>query len=761
MLTRFRLKGFKYSFVLIITFLHQGYSVDYFVAPAGKDSNSGSIQAPFATMRKAILVMKPGDVCYLRAGRYHEGIILENIHGLPESPLVFSAYKKEKVTVDGSEVINTKWSKEEGNIYKARIEKDIWQLFVGNKSMISARWPNTSWEEGAMFKQAASWAHQNEGSEYGLMINDLAYHDLASEEKDFTGAIAILNIGSWATYTSPVTLHKKGSDRFEYNANVEKRLENPTFWNSYLKQGWYFLEASLACLDTAGEWYYNKDTRVLYFWPEENLDPNELEIKGKTITYSPHFIQSSHIQFKNIDFFGVTFNIEDSEHILIENCRLKYPSYSKRMLGSLEGPDVTRISNQDGESSNNIIRNCEFTLSDGTGIQIEGKNNRIENCYFHHLDYSGVSSLGSAINGTNGIGTVIRRNTVHTNGGAQGILGGKNNLIELNHIYDIGRLQSDGAQIHISPTQQPGTIVRYNWVHDAAQSSPYSKPKHGIRFDGSFIGYKMGKRDHPHQGTAHHNVVWNTNDFYIKGDEHQVYNNLSFDNINNDLGIRSRVGQPTPKGFLDGYDYNTGWTPGADHPEENDLTITRNNLAGQISSSKVKNTIGLPGRHSNNIEDDVRNQLRDPDNLDFRPRKEAMVVDAGYYVEGVNENYAGETPDIGAYEYGDTIYWIPGQKREKASVSIPPNQAMQVKSDADLMFLEAYQVQLHEIYLGTDKSLVEKAGKVSAEYRQTISNNIYKPGLLEPGKTYYWRVDAVLGKQVVKGDVWSFTVEKK
>ena len=745
------------TIALICFFASTVSAATFYVSPSGLNTNEGTIQNPFATLQQAASVMKPGDVCYLREGRYHEALVLENLRGLPGSPIVFTAYKGEQVVLDGSEVIDAEWSVHEGNIYKARIESDIWQLFAGDKIMISARWPNARWEDGSMFNQPASWAHQNEGSGYGVMINDPAYQDLASENRDFTGAIAILNIGSWATYTSPVTRHEKGSNRFEYNTNLEKRLQNPEFWSSYLKQGWFFLEASLACLDTAGEWYYNKDTKYLYFWPEGDGDPTELKVKRKNVTYSPHFITSGHIHFKNIDFFAVTFHIEDSENIVIEDCRFTYPAYSRRMLGVLRGSEVTRISNREGGSSNNIIRNCEFSYTDGAGIRIEGENNLLENCYFHHLDYSGVSSLGSAISG--GSGTVIRRNTVHTNGGAQGIVGGRKCIIELNKVYDIGRLQSDGGQIHLGPGSQPGSVIRYNWVHDAVSCNPYSGMKHGIRLDGSFIGYKMGKRSYPHQGTVHHNVVWKAQDIYVKGDEHQVYNNLAFDNSNNDLAIRSRVGQPTPKDVLKGYDYTSLWVPGADHPLENDKSIIRNNLAGQISSSKTLKTIGLPGRHSNNLETDVRQQLRDPDNLDFRPPKDALVVDAGYYIEGVNENYLGETPDIGPYEYAATHYWIPGHKREAASVPVPPDGAVKAKPDADLMFLEAYRATSHDIYFGTDESLVEKAGRESAEYRQRITNNIYTPGLMEPGKTYFWRVDAVLDNRIVKGHVWEFTVE--
>jgi hypothetical protein len=46
------------------------YASVYFVAPAGKDINSGSISMPFATIQKAQEAVKPGDTVYIRGGVY-------------------------------------------------------------------------------------------------------------------------------------------------------------------------------------------------------------------------------------------------------------------------------------------------------------------------------------------------------------------------------------------------------------------------------------------------------------------------------------------------------------------------------------------------------------------------------------------------------------------------------------------------------------------------------------------------------------------
>ena len=104
-------------------------------------------------------------------------------------------------------------------------------------------------------------------------------------------------------------------------------------------------------------------------------------------------------------------------------------------------------------------------------------------------------------------------------------------------------------------------------------------------------------------------------------------------------------------------------------------------------------------------------------NYDFRPRKGSQLIDAGVVIVGVNDGtdptvqldeifpdpvadpdwktnplphnvdllysgqnrpYVGEAPDIGAYEYGDTVYWIPGYRYPHPSVPIPGDGAINV-----------------------------------------------------------------------------------
>ena len=136
------------------------------------------------------------------------------------------------------------------------------------------------------------------------------------------------------------------------------------------------------------------------------------------------------------------------------------------------------------------------------------------------------------------------------------------------------------------------------------------------------------------------------------------------------------------------------------------------------------------------------------------------MVDKGAPVEGKMIPFEGTAPDIGAYEYGAKSYWIPGFQDAIASVAIPKNKTKTAKTDADLMWLHAYQSKAAHIYFGSDRNVVENATQGSANYKGLFEHNIVNPGKLESGKTYYWRADALMSNgQVRKGNVWQFTVE--
>ena len=121
----------------------------------------------------------------------------------------------------------------------------------------------------------------------------------------------------------------------------------------------------------------------------------------------------------------------------------------------------------------------------------------------------------------------------------------------------------------------------------------------------------------------------------------------------------------------------------------------------------------------------------------------------------MTEGYKGKAPDIGAYEFGDTHYWIPGRQEKQAAMPIPVDKHPRTKVDTDLMYLIGLKGVKASVYLGqSEDSLALVATQNHPE------NIVNLPEPLQPSQTYFWRVDTEDSKgRIAKGKVWSFTTQ--
>jgi len=154
--------------------------------------------------------------------------------------------------------------------------------------------------------------------------------------------------------------------------------------------------------------------------------------------------------------------------------------------------------------------------------------------------------------------------------------------------------------------------------------------------------------------------------------------------------------------------------------------------------------------------------MEDTTHYDFRPKTTATAIfNKGIVVAGITNSVFGTAPDIGAYERGDSIYWIPGQRISKACFPILPDSTVNVPLTRDvLMWLQGYNAVSHQIYFGTNKNSVTNATTTNTEYKGILkgNRNVYTLPALVTGTTYFWRIDAVMAdNSVVKGNVWCFS----
>lgn len=732
---------------VVLTSFSSCRGTEYFVSNyGGYDYNPGTIDRPWQHIWRAALAMHPGDICTIRKGDYFEEITLSGMQGTADKPIVFRAYPGETVVLRGTfGPIPNPWFVYTENIYRNPLGYDIWQLFSDDEMLVNARWPNAHWHDFSVFNYT-KWGFSDKNSTYdqdtgtGIMV-DNGTQNLAKSGVNATGAIAILNIGSWLTWAGVVEKHVPGENSFSYDLKQVPKSVHFSAGDSR-----YFLEDKLEFLDSPGEWYYDKTTKDLYLWTKSSDHPLNHNIQGRRISYAFTITKgSSWIILSGLKFFATTVYIggknadEDVNNIRLESLHFSYPSYPKRMLKSLDLPDSTTLFYHGPltkHAGNFSVFNCTWEYADGQTISYRGADGVFENNLWHHNDFSCVGD--GELFESQGVRDVFIRNTVHSNGPSVGFSPGAGNpsdrqlgmpigdTVKLNLFYDLKYLQNDGAHIQTTPGPQNGTVLENNWCYDTM--------KWGMRFD----RVMQDNATWGYNGTMRYNVIWKTRGMSVKGDQHHVQNNLAFDNQTTLFDL-----------LLLGY-------PGSGVETENEHTVTTGNIlqTGACSEENNPTCKHIPGKFTNNVVGDVRSLLRDPDNLDFRPKPGSDLI----------------TKNIGPYgqesmEHGG-VYWIPGQQQVVASMPVPPSGTTTAKCDASLMWLGGYGASSHDLYLGMNKTAVSTANSTSPHDNMYYFGELKVPTnvvdikeTFEPGQTYYWRVD--VRRTVLNiGHVWEFQCQE-
>jgi len=780
------------------------FSQNIYVSPGGDDNNTGTLNSPKKTIQEAVSQINPGDTLFLREGSYHEEVIMNNINGSSSSPIVLSAFGDEVPVIDGTidlqeiKVPGTSWELATdvfpgtSTIFKLRIEQDVWQLFAKQPDKMSvpnasggeladyrlqvvARWPNgrtnpcdplkrkansTEALENTWWSFNTTWAYAaGPGTNHTTIKNNPSRYSLVRTGKSFQGGTAILSIVKQGPANTPVQIldHQAGSDVFTHSGiDTGHEIYSPTssLGPSYVIQ-------HLNALDAPGEWYYDKFTKTVYLWPEDNADPNSKDIRGKTQTYGFNLVDCEYIEFDGLGLFATSLKL-DGEHISFLNGAISYPDMPKTMLG-VYGSGIPAIDAR--KCWYFTMRNCIVEYSQYHIIEVKNVGSVFENNYFHHLGMMGMGTTGCFMN----INT-FRYNTLETIGHRA--------AVKCNSSPESGRDQSwnlldgwgflyanDGVGFQSSQGGSVNSLRSYNWF--------LRSDKPGHRYDGPEEG-----KGFPTLGLSHHLVGLRTKSVStnIKGDYNQVYNYLGIKstNENGDIAIR--------------WNLDTG--------EGNRHTVMRNCAADGINVGKWD---PLPCINSNNWDASEQGGSMlefhpDADLLDFRPKAGSPTVNAGYVVPGVTDGFLGPAPDIGAYEWGDDRYWIPGYKTRTTSLPIPGDCEEELPLDRDLIFRHAYLCDMAHVYFGTSSEAVGNAsistaripGDANIEAGDVVlvsldsgrniitptmlmgNPNEYDPApyllpddpytVLAANSTYYWRADAVgIDGIPRKGKVWSFS----
>ncbi|MCH2643127.1 MAG: hypothetical protein MKZ52_03550, partial [Candidatus Thalassarchaeum sp.] len=647
----------------------------------GNDSWAGTSDCPTASIQVAVDLAGQGGSIIVREGVYHEAITLD------EPGMRLKAADGERVILDGSRSVKDdlggSWSvhdssSPEGTVWKTDLSQDAWQLFVDYQEEMPARWPNANFSDGTALNDDEYWAHGSvdvddyetdattpcidgmvkyqSGSKYyclnylngELEDDNSSYtgHDgLIDSGVNATGAIAVLNIGSFRTWSRNVTSHNTSNGSFTFE-------EVPSSGWKY-KHHMYFLTQKLELLDVPGEWFFDHESpsNTVYYMPRDGRDPNDLNIRMKTQPYAILCSDDDGVVVEGFDYFATTFRLDDCDGSEIRNSTLLYPSTSKRSLGYAgEDMDNRHVSRVD-DCIGCLVDRCDFLYTDGAAFEAHGgasssQNNTINNSYFYHIDWSGSDqkSLMTTIM-MDGTTNRFTNNTMHKTGTSATIRIGNAPQIMFNEIYDTAYIQSDGTVVQMMQAEQQGATVAYNWIHDV--------PKYGIRMDGPFGGTNAGRN-----ASVHHNVLWNANGAIVaKGDYHSVTNNTvllgSEDDRNHIIVLYDSTG---------GNENSTIMSNVADSISGHRTNSNESNPIPENNTTIGNNWNGYDAQNAN---ESVAGMLVSPEMNDFRPvfGSEIDLMGAGAYSSTQNASVPADPFSFDP----STFYWLPGIKRNSSS----------------------------------------------------------------------------------------------
>ena len=667
---------------------HDDQTNYYVDGSSGDDTYPGTQACPTKTIQQAVTKAGSDDTITVASGTYMESVSIDS------EGQTLRAATGARVILDGSESVtgdlDATWTQhtelDSGWVWKVDLPKDAWQLFLSYEEEMPARWPNANFSDFSALDDENYWAHGTisgtdinnsdddgdgypdvgcpSGEELHLEGNDWhcveylngeleddpsccsSHTGLVDSGIDPVGSIAVLNIGSFRTWSREVLTFDSTEGSFTY-AQVPS-----SGWK--FKHHMYFLTQKLELLDTNGEWFFDDDSeeRTLYYMPRGDDDPNELDIRVKTKPYGVICDHYDNVKVEGIDFFAAAFKLDDCDESEIRNSTLLYPSTSKRSLGIAGEDQENRYVSRVDDCMGCLIDTCEFLYTDGAAFEAHGGTgssvgNQINNSYFYYIDWSGSDqiSLMTTI-AMSGSTNLFTNNTMHKTGTSATIRIGNSPQVMFNEIYDTAHLQSDGTIIQMMQGEQQGAEIAYNWVHDS--------PKYGIRMDGPFGGTNSGNN-----ASVHHNVVWNINGGIIsKGDYHNVSHNTAFDSPVDSSGRNDIV-------VL--YDDTGG----------NENSVVQYNAADRIAGHRTNTLQVSPFPQNSNISDNwngydsdnsgetIASQLADFTAFDFRPvvGSEIDLMLAGAYL---SSQTATAPSDPGNYD-PSTYYWNPGIKRDPLS----------------------------------------------------------------------------------------------
>lgn len=487
--------------------------MNFYVAPNGNDNWSGHLpypnrthtDGPFATLGRAQQAVrafkkqhptqKEGITVWLEGGRYelHQTFALTaEDRGTAQAPVRYAAWHRQTVSITGGKLISH-WQRvtdphilerlpetARGHVLQCDLHSQGIQnfgqltrrgfglpivpapleLFFRGEPMQLARWPIHGYTKIATTPagpQGGEFGY--EGDEPSRWSND---HDVwvhgywTFDWADSYEKIASIDTAKHLIHTVP--------PHGVYGYQIDSR--------------WYALNI-LEELAAPGEYYLDRDTGVLYFWPPASIHKGDTEVSILT-TPLITLTDASHVILDGLTIEcgrGCGVQIVGGDHNLLIHCTLRnFGEYAASIGDNTQNYQNaiytnTLLNRQSG--SHNGIEECAIYNTGSGGVLLGGGDrqtltpggNFVIGCTIH--DYNRWDFTYRAGVNIDGVGNCIAYNAIYNAPHNAILLSGNNHLIEFNDIHDVCLDTGDAGAFYMGrDLSMRGNTVRYNYFHN-------------------------------------------------------------------------------------------------------------------------------------------------------------------------------------------------------------------------------------------------------------------------------------------------------
>ncbi|GGZ13491.1 peptide-binding protein [Echinicola pacifica] len=437
-----------------------------YIGKQGADPADGTREAPFKLFSQAL-----DHARSLKAEQSKKEIILHVLPGeyqLEESLLIGPKLSGLKiigedaglVTLSGAKKLNLQWKQDSTGIYSAALAEDrqFDQFIVNGSPQILARYPNFD---------------ENGGDWQGHAADALSPERVQSWKNPKGGFFHAMHRGRWGGFHYEITgVSEEGE--VEWTGGFQNNRPSAPH------EKFRMVENIFEELDSPGEWFYDQEAGMLYFWPQEGMELDHSTFEIARLDDLIQIVGTEENPVRNIEVEGITFKytrrtfMKEYEQLL----RSDWSIYRGAAL-FVEGAEHCRITA------------CEFTDLGGNVIMVSGYNRNItiSKNHIHDSGASAISFVGkaSAVRSPSFTYTeYVPLSEMDTVSGPQTNEYPKNCLADNNLIYRIGRLEKQAAGVQIAMAMD--ITVSHNSIYDV--------PRAGINIgDGTWGGHVISYND--------------------------------------------------------------------------------------------------------------------------------------------------------------------------------------------------------------------------------------------------------------------------